>query len=57
MAAMTLGGMLEADRRLREYEARIRIQKKLAKDRVLWESYERELEGPSGSQVVSKDDK
>ena len=57
MAGMTVGSMLEADKRLREFEARIRVQKKLARDRAVWESYEREFESPPGSQVVSKGDK
>lgn len=42
MSAMIMGGMLEADRRLREHEARIRVQKKLGigLDKASWEKYE-----------------
>ncbi|KAH0444944.1 imidazoleglycerol-phosphate dehydratase [Colletotrichum kahawae] len=47
MSAMVLGSMLEADHRLREYEARIRMQRRLMRDRAKWERFEQEfLENP-----------
>lgn len=49
MSGMILGSMLEADHRLREYEARIRIQKRMMRDRAVWESYEREFDQPPPS--------
>lgn len=41
---MILGACLEADHRVREYEAKIRMQKRLLRDRAVWESYEKEFE-------------
>jgi hypothetical protein len=43
MSGMVFGSMTEADRRLREYEARVRVQKKMAIDRATWENYEKEF--------------
>ncbi|KAK2058536.1 hypothetical protein LY76DRAFT_593164 [Colletotrichum caudatum] len=48
MSAMVLGSMLEADNRLREYEAKIRIQKRMLRDKAKWERFEQEfLENPT----------
>ncbi|WQF79787.1 Putative respiratory complex factor Rcf3 [Colletotrichum destructivum] len=48
MSAMVLGSMLEADNRLREYEARVRIQKRMLRDKAKWERFEQEfLENPT----------
>lgn len=41
---MILGGCLEADHRIREYEAKVRMQKRILRDRETWESYEKEFE-------------
>ncbi|TDZ12886.1 hypothetical protein C8034_v011633 [Colletotrichum sidae] len=47
MSAMVLGSMLEADNRLREYEAKVRMQKRILRDRAKWERFEQEfLENP-----------
>lgn len=46
MSGMVMGGMLEADKRLREYEAKIRIQRKMAIDRAAWERYEKQYQEP-----------
>ncbi|AEO62553.1 07835718-56f3-48c9-8ece-716c96cfbe38 [Thermothielavioides terrestris] len=43
MSGMVLGSMIEADRRLRQYEARIRMQRRLATEQAYWQSIEREL--------------
>jgi hypothetical protein len=39
---MVLGSMIEADQRLRQYEARVRAQRRLARDQAYWESFEKE---------------
>ncbi|KAH7321787.1 hypothetical protein BKA65DRAFT_513022 [Rhexocercosporidium sp. MPI-PUGE-AT-0058] len=44
MSGMILGACLEADHRVREYEAKVRMQKRLLRDRAVWESYEKEFE-------------
>jgi hypothetical protein len=41
---MIMGACLEADHRIREYEAKIRMQKRMVRDRAVWESYEREFD-------------
>ncbi|KAB5563170.1 hypothetical protein GE09DRAFT_772835 [Coniochaeta sp. 2T2.1] len=40
MTGMVFGSMIEADYRLREYEARVRIQKRLQRDRQMWQKFE-----------------
>ena len=40
MSGMTLGGMIEADRRLRGYEAFVRSEKKRLKDEATWKKWE-----------------
>lgn len=42
---MIMGSCLEADHRIREYEARVRMQKRIMRDRAVWEKYEQEF-GP-----------
>jgi hypothetical protein len=42
MSGMVLGSMLEADHRVREYEARVRMQRRLMRDRAKWQQYEEE---------------
>ncbi|KAF1957361.1 hypothetical protein CC80DRAFT_42752 [Byssothecium circinans] len=44
MSGMILGGMLEADDRIRKYEHMIRHQKRLAKDMEVWRRYEEDFE-------------
>ncbi len=41
---MILGACLEADHRVREYEAKVRMQRRMLRDRAVWESYEKEFE-------------
>ena len=43
MSGMILGGCLDADRRLREYEAKVRVRKRLGMDQTAWEQYELEF--------------
>lgn len=40
MSGMILGACLEADHRIRDYEARLRMQKRIMRDRAAWEAYE-----------------
>ncbi|KAK4113810.1 hypothetical protein N656DRAFT_828278 [Canariomyces notabilis] len=42
MSGMALGSMIEADRSLRQYEARMRVQRRLARDRAMWQSFEQQ---------------
>jgi hypothetical protein len=44
MEGMIMGACLEADHRIREYEARVRMQKRMMRDRAVWEKYEQEFE-------------
>jgi hypothetical protein len=44
ISGMILGGWTEADRRLRDYEAKVRVERRLRIDRAKWEAFEREFE-------------
>jgi len=44
MSGMTLGSMIEADRRLRAHEVTVRRQNKVARDAEVWRRYEAEFE-------------
>jgi uncharacterized protein (DUF2236 family) len=44
MSGMILGACLEADSRIRMFEQRVRIQKRLKMDREQWERHEQEFE-------------
>ncbi|KAI0471822.1 hypothetical protein GGR56DRAFT_93637 [Xylariaceae sp. FL0804] len=48
MSGMIMGSVIEADSRIRHYEDRMRIQRRLAKDRAARENFERELEEDDG---------
>ncbi|RKF54099.1 hypothetical protein GcC1_214010 [Golovinomyces cichoracearum] len=39
MSGMILGGCLEADHRIREYEAKVRVHKRMIRDQALWNKY------------------
>ncbi|KAI1087540.1 hypothetical protein F5B19DRAFT_63993 [Rostrohypoxylon terebratum] len=43
MSGMIIGSMIEADYRMRQYEQRVRMQRRMARDRALWADYEKEL--------------
>lgn len=43
MSGMAFGSMVEADHRMRQYEARIRMQRRIAKERAVWQSLQEEL--------------
>ncbi|KAF2238703.1 hypothetical protein EV356DRAFT_269121 [Viridothelium virens] len=49
MSGMTVGSMIEADKRLRAYEVEVRRQKKLARDAQMWRRYEQDYEEGVGS--------
>jgi len=40
MSGMVLGGMLEADSRIREYEAAMRMRRRLMREQAMWQSFE-----------------
>lgn len=42
MSGMLAGAMIEADHGMRQYEARIRMQRRLARDRAVWQQFEEE---------------
>ncbi|KAH7318579.1 hypothetical protein B0I35DRAFT_432431 [Stachybotrys elegans] len=42
-SAMVGGGIIEADRRLRAWEAEVRRRKRYLRDRAKWERYEEEM--------------
>ena len=44
MSGMILGGWTEADRRMREYEAKARLQRRMRIDRATWEKFEEEFQ-------------
>ena len=43
MSGMVLGGMIEADWRLRQYEQRVRMQKRILREQARWDQYEQEV--------------
>jgi hypothetical protein len=42
MSGMVLGSMMEADSRIHAYEARMRVQKRLAMEQAYWRNFEKE---------------
>lgn len=44
MSSMTLGGMVEADRRLRAHEVFMRHNNRLKRDAAVWRAYEADFE-------------
>ncbi len=43
MSGMVLGSMLEADHRLRQFEARMRVQRRMAAEQAYWKRIKEEL--------------
>jgi hypothetical protein len=39
-----MGSCLEADHSIRQYEAKVRMEKRMVRDRAVWEQYEQEYE-------------
>lgn len=54
MSGMTLGGMVEADKRLREHEAYMRHNNRLKRDAAVWRAYEDEFERRGTPGVASE---
>ncbi len=50
MSGMTIGSMIEADRRLRDYEVTVRRNKRLARDAAVWDRYEGLYEKAAGGE-------
>ncbi|KAG9255381.1 uncharacterized protein F5Z01DRAFT_51268 [Emericellopsis atlantica] len=48
MSGMVLGSMIDADSKLREYEAKMRMQRRVLRDRARWQQYEEELTRGNG---------
>lgn len=44
LTGMIMGACLEADHRIRQYEAKVRMQKRMVRDRAVWERYEQEFD-------------
>ncbi|KAF3770875.1 hypothetical protein M406DRAFT_354610 [Cryphonectria parasitica EP155] len=42
MSGMVVGSMIEADYWMRQYEARVRMQRRLDRDRAAWQRFEEE---------------
>ncbi|PHH80352.1 hypothetical protein CDD83_3767 [Cordyceps sp. RAO-2017] len=45
MSGMLLGGMIEADRSLRQYEYQMKMQRRWHQEKAKWERYEEEFSG------------
>lgn len=43
MSGMVLGGMIEADWRLRQYENQMRMQRRWMREKAKWQRYEEEF--------------
>lgn len=55
MSGMTIGGMIEADRRLRAHELTVRYQKRIARDAEVWRRYEEDFRGNQSEDVENSD--
>lgn len=44
LSGMVLGGYMEADRSVRRFEERIRLQKRAEKDHAIWRQWEQSLD-------------
>jgi hypothetical protein len=44
MSGMILGGSIEADHRIRDYEVNMRLRRRLRLDKEAWERYEKAYE-------------
>ena len=43
MTGMVFGGMIDAESRLRDYEQKIRMQRRWMREKAKWEQYEEEI--------------
>ncbi|TLD16251.1 uncharacterized protein PgNI_01962 [Pyricularia grisea] len=53
MSGMVFGGMIEADRGLRSFEAEQRSRRRAARNQVAWEAYEKELRALEGEEDMN----
>lgn len=53
MSGMVFGGMIEADRGLRRFEAEQRSRRRAARNQVAWEAYEKELRALEGEEDMN----
>jgi hypothetical protein len=53
MSGMTIGSMIEADKRLREHEVVVRRQKVMRRDAEVWRRYEADYVDKETSQRAS----
>jgi len=44
MSGMILGGCLEADHRIREFEVKMRMHKRMIRDKAVWDEYEQDYQ-------------
>lgn len=49
MSGMTIGSIIEADRRLRDYEKHARRMRRLRKDQLTWKAYEEDYSRGAGA--------
>ena len=42
MSGMLIGGFIEGDNRMRDYEAKVRMQRRLQRDQAAWQEFERQ---------------
>lgn len=42
MSGMLVGGMIEGDNRMRDYEAHVRMQRRMQRDRAAWAAFDKE---------------
>ncbi|KAM3071942.1 hypothetical protein ACMFMF_007339 [Clarireedia jacksonii] len=54
MGFMVLGSSIEADRRIRQYEAKVRMEKRMMRDRAVWDKYEESYEQAAPPQQKSQ---
>lgn len=53
MSGMTIGGCIEAERRVREYERRAMRMRKIKKDAEVWRLYEQDYAEQAGPQKAA----
>ena len=57
MSGVVLGGMLEGDRRLREYEDMLRARKRIERDQKVWREWEMLVEEDMEKDKLQKEGK
>lgn len=49
MSGMVLGSMIDADSHLRQYEHRMRMQRRYMREKARWDRYEEEISSNKGN--------